>query len=278
MIKLPEIPLPEMVVSKLKEWQDLIDKEETFELQRSKAKMLFKSKNTKSNTTFNEVKKHLTLMCNSTRRCVYCEDSLANQVEHIYPKDFFPQKCFEWENYVYACGPCNQPKNNQFAILIKDNGQLQRIQSPFWPENKIPPEGNPAMLNPRVENPLDYAILDIKETFLFFPLPSISVNEKVRAEYTFNEILKMNQPEREMLRIARKNAYENFKDALFSYLQRKNEHATQERLNRIVKRIQTENHQTVWKEMQRWHQLGLLVSFDLELENYFIQEPDALNW
>ena len=256
----------------------IVNAEETYELKRQKAKTLFKSKNTKTNPAFKEVRKHLTEMCNSTRRCVYCEDSVANQVEHIYPKDFYPEKCFDWENYVYACGPCNGPKNNQFAIFNAASGDLQRINPPHWPNDTPPPSGKPVLINPRMENPLDFAILDLKDTFLFFPLPGLNGKDALRAEYTFNEILKMNEPDREMLRQARENAFGNFKDAFYSFIKREQEGAATEKLERIISRIKKENHQTVWKEMQRWHSWGILKEVDDELDDFFIQKPAALAW
>jgi len=279
MIQLPSaITPPQAILDQLNAFQSIVNAEETYELKRQKAKSLFKSKNTKTNPAFKEVRKHLTEMCNSTRRCVYCEDSVANQVEHIYPKDFYPEKCFDWENYVYACGPCNGPKNNQFAIFNAASGDLQRINPPHWPNDTPPPNGKPVLINPRIENPLDFAILDLKDTFLFFPLPGINERDALRAEYTFNEILKMNEPDREMLRQARENAFGNFKDAFYSFIRREEDGAPAEKLERIISRIKKENHQTVWKEMQRWHSWGILKEVDDELNDYFIQKPAALAW
>jgi len=279
MIQLPAAIKPSQVIlDQLNAFQIIVNAEETYELKREKAKTLFKSKNVKTNPAFKEVRKHLTEMCNSTRRCVYCEDSVANQVEHIYPKDFYPEKCFDWENYVYACGPCNGPKNNLFAIFNEASGDFQRINPPHWPNDSPPPGGKPVLINPRIENPLDFAILDLKDTFLFFLLPGLNETDSLRAEYTFNEILKMNEPDREMLRQARENAFGNFKDAFYSFIKREEEGGTPEKLERIISRIKKENHQTVWKEMQRWHIMGILKEVDDELDDYFIQKPAALTW
>jgi hypothetical protein len=113
---------------------------------------------------------------------------------------------------------------------------------------------------------------------LFFPLPGLNKRDAQRVEYTFNEILKMNETDREMLREARKNAYNNFKDMFYSYIKRKEEGASKDRLDRIVMRIRKENHCTVWREMQRWHLIKRLSTFDTELDEYFIHNPEALNW
>lgn len=104
-------------LDKLKEFQDEIDALPTFDEQSSKAKDMFPKKNTKANKVFQDVKKSLTSMCNSTRRCVYCECSLGDEVEHIYPKDLFPDKCFDWNNYVYAWFLAMAPRTTSLQYL-----------------------------------------------------------------------------------------------------------------------------------------------------------------
>ncbi|MBX3729546.1 MAG: hypothetical protein KF858_10215 [Candidatus Sumerlaeia bacterium] len=39
---------------------------------------------------------------------MYCEDSRATDIEHIRPKEHYPEVAFVWENYAYACNVCNQ--------------------------------------------------------------------------------------------------------------------------------------------------------------------------
>ena len=48
---------------------------------------------------------------------MYCEDSVGDEVEHHRPKNLYPDHTFLWDNYLYACGPCNGPKNNRFAVF-----------------------------------------------------------------------------------------------------------------------------------------------------------------
>ena len=48
---------------------------------------------------------------------MYCEDSVADEVEHFRPKDLYPDVVFAWRNYLYACGQCNGGKNNRFSIV-----------------------------------------------------------------------------------------------------------------------------------------------------------------
>ncbi|MEM8893857.1 MAG: hypothetical protein AAGC88_04710, partial [Bacteroidota bacterium] len=57
-------------LTKLQEYQDAVDREQSFLKRSKKAKSSFSSKNNKRNKTFQEVKRALTALCNSTRRCV----------------------------------------------------------------------------------------------------------------------------------------------------------------------------------------------------------------
>ena len=96
MIQLPNNISPEQpVLDRLKEFQDQISLEDTFTKRSARAKSSFSLKNKKGNKTFDAVKEKLTLMCSGARRCVYCEDSVGDEVEHILPKDLYPDHCFE---------------------------------------------------------------------------------------------------------------------------------------------------------------------------------------
>ncbi|MFT4928947.1 MAG: hypothetical protein ACI8WB_005067 [Phenylobacterium sp.] len=50
-------------------------------------------------------------------KCAFCESKPADggsavQVEHFYPKSRYPKSCFSWENFLPACGKCNQAKSD----------------------------------------------------------------------------------------------------------------------------------------------------------------------
>jgi len=117
MIRLPTILLPEDTDVSLNSLQAVVDAESTYKRRVAKAKSYFKAKNTASDPVFKVIRQKLSDMCPGARRCCYCEDSCADEVEHIAPKDLYPDKCFVWDNYLYACGPCNGPKNNQYQIF-----------------------------------------------------------------------------------------------------------------------------------------------------------------
>ncbi len=265
-------------LDKLKEFQDEIDELPTFEEQSSKAKDSFSKKNTKANKVFQEVKKCLTEMCNSTRRCVYCECSLGDEVEHIHPKDLFPEKCFDWNNYVYACGPCNGPKNNKFALFKKPSGAFVEVSPPRGTASTKPPNGDAVLINGRIENPLNFAILDLSGTFKFYPLPTLDEKGKMRVDYTYNVVLRLNDEEREPIRQARLNAFENYSARLFKYVAKKKAKTSQTVLDNIIDGIKKEAHPTVWKEMQRYYNIGKLDLVDKELKKLFDDAPEALTW
>ncbi|HEX8737445.1 MAG TPA: hypothetical protein VF721_19085 [Pyrinomonadaceae bacterium] len=279
MIKLRNDVIPsDKTIKALKDFQDEIDALATFEEKSKRAKDMFPRKNTKRNAVFKEIKERITEMCNSTRRCVYCEDSLADEVEHIYPKDLFPGKCFVWENYVYACGPCNGPKNNKFAVFKDDDGQFFEVNPPKGTLASEPPPGKTAFINPREENPLDYCILDLAGSFQFVILDNLTPEKALKAEYTFNIVLRLNDSEREPIRQARENAYGMYKARLYQYVKSKIEGANANTLRNIIKQIQGESHSTVWKEMQRYHNAGILRDIDEDLDDLFLAEPSALTW
>jgi uncharacterized protein (TIGR02646 family) len=269
-------PLDE-TLNKLVEYQLEVDKKATFKERSDEAKAAFSRRNVKTNTAFNNIKETLTAMCSGAKRCAYCEDSMADEVEHIAPKNLYPEYCFSWSNYLYACGPCNGPKNSQFAIFRHDNGQFEDV-SPKRGEDVVqPPAGDHALINPRLENAMDLCILDLKGSFKFVLLPGLNDKDKKRADYTFNTVLRLND-QRESLRIARKNAFENYKSRLHRYNDRKINMAPIDELERIKNGILTECHPTVWKEIQRYRRKGWLKATDPQLDALFDTSVEALEW
>ena len=278
MIKLKDVTPSDKTMKALEKFQKEINDLNTFPERSAKAKAMFPRKNTNRNPVFTEVKERITEMCNSTRRCVYCEDSYADEVEHIYPKDLFPGKCFIWDNYVYACGPCNGPKNNKFAIFRNDTGEFVEINPPRGTPAVEPPPGQTAFINPRSENPLEYCILDLAGTFKFVFLPDLTPEQKLKADYTFNTVLRLNT--REHVRIARRNAYGNYKARLFHYVKSKIDGSDTDDLQEKIEGIKSETHSTVWKEMQRYHREGILREVDEDLDDLFLAAlgDGVLDW
>lgn len=264
------ITLSARALTYLRRWQKTIDDEADYEKQIAKAKKTWG----KSNKTFDEIKEKLRSMSNETKRCSYCEDSYADEIEHIYPKDIYPEHTFVWENYLYACGPCNGPKSNQFALINPDQTLFDIIRPKQIPDDFhfVRPKQLPiALIDSRKENPLEFIELDIVSTFRFVPIIEDNFDpiKHLRATYTIN-ILRLN--EREYLIDARKNAYFNYCARLKEYINQKQQGVNQDRLNVLIQGIKTESHFTVWEEMKRNHQ------FIPELNQLFLNAPEAMGW
>lgn len=264
------------ILDRLKLYQDEIDNLATFELRSERAKIDFPKRNRIGNKVFDEIKIKLTEMCSGARRCVYCEDSVADEVEHIQPKDLYPNFCFHWDNYVYACGNCNGPKNNKFAIFRKDSGKFEELNPPKGTKASKPPLGDNALINPRIEDPMDFCMLDLASTFKFVIIKIAGTKDAQKADYTFNRVLRLN--DREFLRKARANAYTNYKSRLGYYVHEKFNGKKNDILEKLVENLRRESHQTVWKEMQRQHSIGILSKIDKDLDELFVKSPEALNW
>ena len=215
---------------------------------------------------FNELKETLALMCSGNQRCMYCEDSFADEIEHRRPKNLYPQQTFDWENMLFSCGPCNGPKNNQFAILNPpySNGYIditpKRGEVPAKPKS-----GMDALINQREENPLDFIWLDFN-TFRFTPInPNQDSIDYWKAEYTI-KLLRLNA--RQTLIRGREHAYHSFHNGLSDYLRNFNPNRQVE----FRKFLKSAPHKTVWVEMKRQHK-----QID-DLHKLFQQAPEALTW
>jgi len=268
-ILLTDKPPSAGTLAKLAEYQSEVNKSAVFAERVKEAKRLFPNRNKPANPVFAEVRRKLTEMCFGAMRCVYCEDSARDQVEHIAPKDWYPEVVFAWENYVYACGRCNRPKNNKYAVFSKTTGartDLKRGKN----DPVLPPEtGDPLLLNPRNDDAMQYMQLDLAGTFIFVETGAEHTPGQQRAAYTI-EILGLN--DREELPVARLQAYGNYKARLQEYVVKKNAHAPQAELDKLRDGLMTSNHPTVWREMVRQRD-GIP-----ELAPLFAQAPEAALW
>ena len=46
--------------------------------------------------------------------CGYCEKECKGEVDHFRPKSRFPERVYEWENWVLACHVCNNMKGGEW--------------------------------------------------------------------------------------------------------------------------------------------------------------------
>ena len=269
MIQLPDIALPDETAEKLREYQDEVDAKATYAERVATAKRLFSNRNRPTNRVFRVVRQKLDEMCSGARRCAYCEDSAADEVEHVRPKDLYPEHVFCWANYVYACGPCNSPKGNGFAVFRADNGEFCDVTRKHDDPVVPPAKGDEVLIDPRSEDPFDYLELDLAGTFLFLSVPGGDPRATKRADYTI-ELLRLN--ERDLLIDARRQAFGSYVARLHRYCQRKNAGADAAELDQLAEGIRTMSHPSVWLEMKRQRALHR------ELRELFEDVPEALEW
>jgi uncharacterized protein YdcH (DUF465 family) len=248
-------------------------------------------------TAFNEIKLTLTGMCIGKGICNYCEANEATDIEHVRPKSLFPQHSFIWQNYILACKTCNMTyKGSKVSIFYPRNSNIvQNITPSSKNALKLPPANTDTLLiNPHTEDPTTFIRLDlVGGTFNYIPIQEEGTREYLRADYTINTILKLN--DRQALVEARKSAFRNFQNLLKNYIkvskatnyqeleEATGDHPQVNHLNSIsdeINRIQTniknaiQNHvqPTVWFEMKRQR---------AKLKNtnqLFEQLPAALKW
>ena len=272
MIVLGSRDLPEAVAAALAEWQLHLDGLPTYEQQVQRGVELFRSRNSGSNPVFSVVRRLLDESCQGARRCAYCEDSCADEVEHIRPKTLYPDTVFVWSNYLYACGPCNGRKNNEWAVFSHTGEFLRVSRSRSGPVVPVP-AGSAVFLNPRQDNPLDYILLDLQGTFLFSPMAEGNTLDYVRGRYTI-DTLRLN---RDVLTRGRRGAYGAYLRRLEAYIATGHRGMSQDERDARKREIIVESpHLTVWREMQR--QVQKFPAHHSELRDLFMEAPEALHW
>lgn len=268
MLQVPDRVLPAAADRQLAVYQAEVDAAGDYAARVSSAKRLFASRNRAANPTFHMIRSTLERMCGGVRRCMYCEDSFADEVEHIRPETLYPEVVFVWLNYLYACGPCNGGKSSNYYIFRPETGETQNVarrrNQPIHP----PPAGLPVLLDPRQEDPLEWLRLDLVETFWIRPRPKLAGREHERAERTI-ELLGLNL---RLLPDARRAAYASLIGLLERYRQKKTLQAGEQTLANARVEIMAQPHPTVWAEMKRQRHLVA------ELDQLFASIPEALGW
>ena len=268
MVRLPSVKLPPTANERLQAWQREIDELADYAERVHAAKQRFGQRNKPDNATFRVVREFLKLMCHGVVRCVYCEDSLADQVEHTWPKDLYPEFVFVWVNYVLICGACNRHKSSRFAVFAAATGQFTDVtRSPNAPV--VPPDpGQMVFIDPRRDDGLTMMTLDFV-TGKFLPLGRKGSRRHQRAQYTI-EILGLNT--RDVLLRVRRRAYLECRAHLRAYIKRRDEGALRQELDELIGDLRAIGHPTVWAEMKRQHQ------WIEELKQLFAKAPEALGW
>lgn len=213
----------------------------------SRVEMAASAWDKKNANIFQTLRDTLADLCQGARRCHYCEDSAADEVEHIWPKKFYPEKTFIWSNYLFACGPCNgSNKRDQFAIF-DPTGQFLELKRGRQEIPIEPAVGGSVFLDPRIDDPLNFIELDLT-TGIFVPSALPGSLNYVRAEYTI-KILGLNK--RDYLIRARRNAYASYLDAAHQYVVRKVAGEPADEIRQRARDISERHHPSVWAEMKR---------------------------
>jgi uncharacterized protein (TIGR02646 family) len=272
-IRLSDTALSPGVARRLRGYQQDIDGLPDYAARVAEAKRLWPLRNKTANRTFQTVREMLADMCGKTRRCCYCEDSCADEIEHFRPKDIYPEAVFVWENYLFACGACNVEKRNDFRVFTSAGSVWSDVKRKSGDPIMPPPAGDPVLIDPRREDPLEFLLLDLSGTFTFHPLFPAGMREHERALYTI-AVLGLNA--RDHLIQGRKSRFVAYRDILGQYAARKSSgdsHADLDHRKDAIKRL---DHQTVWHEMKRWH--ADLPGRLPKLDALFTQAPEALSW
>lgn len=267
MIRLPDTNLPDNTAASLAQYQAEIDAIGDYAGRVERARQAFATRNRTSNATFRVIRASLAEMCSGVCRCCYCEDSVADEVEHMRPKDLYPGQTFHWPNYVYACGPCNGPKNNRFGVIPPGETNVVDVRRRRGDDVVPPIEGQYGVIDPRAEDPLDFMELDLRDTFNFVPSFPAETVEGARAEYTI-QLLGLN--ERDYLVEVRKLAFDNYRARLHDYVAEKQKDDPRLDLEVLLGGIKKLNNPTVWAEMKRQRNAYP------ELQGLFESAPEAL--
>ena len=190
--------------SGLQNLQAKVDAEHDRETQYKKATKLFRSKSPKS--VFDEIKSILKMHSPAGESCYYCEQDRHRDIDHIFPKRHYPEKAFDWQNYVYACTICNQDaKNDRFAVFDA-NGDVVEFDRNLGFSDAVP-LGDPVLINIRYENPQDFLRVDL-DTGLFVACGQ-STADRLRGVYT-RDLFDLNSDVLSRYRRHAVNAFENY--------------------------------------------------------------------
>lgn len=266
MIRLPDLSLSDTSLQHLASQQAKVDALPDYTERVAEAKRLW---DIKSRTSFAPILTKLRQMSGRLVRCSYCEDSCADEIEHIYPKTLYPDRAFVWDNYLYSCGLCNPEKRDKFAVFPGISPAWEDVQRKRGAAIVAPTGGDPVLIDPRREDPLVFLFLDIRGTFRFFPASPKGTREYIRAEYTI-DALGLNT--RDVLPRCRKSEYGSYRAKLREYVHKRDAGATQRERKLLIGALKRSPHRTVWKEMQR--QADRIP----ELAQLFETAPEALTW
>lgn len=95
--------------------------------------------------------------------CQYCEFDRHAPTEHVFSKKHYPNRAFQWTNYLKICTKCNSEyKGDSFAVF-NPSGSATHFDLAITRGTYIAPLSDDAVLiQPRLENPQDFMLLDLE--------------------------------------------------------------------------------------------------------------------
>lgn len=268
MILLPQVELAQADQDALSHLQAAVDAAGRYP---QRVVLARQSYSNKPRPLFRRLRGRLRIMCSGNTRCVYCEDSLADEIEHMRPKDLYPEQVFVWENYVFACGPCNSSKNKRYAVLAGVRTAAPVLcdvtRKPGAPVRK-PRQGRPALIDPRSEDPTEFLWLDLESSFWYLPSLGADQMGRLRAQYTV-DVLGLNK--RDDLVRGRRTAYSGFLSRLERYANLSSRWSALDR-RAFIEDFRGERYRGVWEQMKRQRQ------HRAELHRLLDAVPEAMNW
>src|SRR5260221_9650651 len=167
--------------------QKKINEEASFSDKVKKAQSLWNSKGGKEGKKkFAYIFNELYSLCVYVGICNYCEQSEANDIEHIYPKSFFPELAFNWDNYLLACKQCNSAYKLDQCYILDDNDDVLEVERGNQPLYKTG-----CFINPKTEYPNTFMILNLL-SFKFDLFPVLNKKNINKALITL-KIFKLNE-------------------------------------------------------------------------------------
>ncbi len=114
--------------------------------------------------------------------CQYCEHGEPADIEHIYPKSFFPAFTFDWHHYLLSCKQCNTGHKLAKFAIFDGSGNIHRLQ-----QNREPISNDGVFVHPRQDDPSEFMMLNLS-TFEFEILHDVGTAAFHKTEFTLDTL------------------------------------------------------------------------------------------
>lgn len=237
----------------------------------------------RSNALWMAVKTCLVDAGDGVGSCHYCERSKSGEIEHIRPKNHYPNEAFDFANYVFSCGDCNRLKGDRWAVCepgLDKPTHLRKTKKGVAPTE--PPLGENLFLDLRTEDPLDFYYLDI-DTGKVVDRPDIKGVALMKATYT-RELLDLNSErsrksnsdkEKDALLRARRNHARNLIRLVEDYSRKVGKGASPSELKALTNELTETPFRMVWYQMVKQTTLAVVVNDQIrQLKDLLDKHPE----